>query len=122
MIKGIGIDIVELDRIREMATKQPRFISRILTKKERDLYENLSSDKRKIEFLAGRFAAKEAFSKAIGTGIGKVSFQDIEILTNLEGAPIFYSNITEKDKIFVSISHSKAYATAQVIIEADSAY
>lgn len=79
MIFGIGIDIVELHRIENMLSRQTRFPQRILTEAEYARFTQLS-DKRKIEFLAGRFAAKEAFSKAYGTGIGKeLSFQDIEI-------------------------------------------
>lgn len=79
MIYGIGLDITELKRIAAMAARQKRFAERILTPGELDQYHELS-EKRKIEFLAGRFAAKEAFSKAFGTGIGKqLSFQDIEI-------------------------------------------
>ena len=70
---------------------------------------------RKIEFLAGRFAAKEAYSKAVGTGIGKeLSFLDIEIETDALGKPfIAKPDITG----FISISHSRDYAVAQVIIE-----
>ncbi|WP_449489008.1 holo-ACP synthase, partial [Streptomyces lavendulae] len=72
MIYGIGLDITELKRIASMAGRhKKRFAERILTRgQEADQYYELS-EKRKIEFLAGRFAAKEAFSKAFGTGIGR---------------------------------------------------
>ena len=69
MIKGIGIDIIELSRIQEIMSRQNKLIDRILTANEKQLFEELPMT-RKIEFLAGRFAAKEAFSKAAGTGIG----------------------------------------------------
>lgn len=114
MIKGIGIDIIELSRIDDLLTRQKKLIDRILTPRERDRFETLSGSRR-VEFLAGRFAAKEAFSKAMGTGIGKnLSFLDIEILTDELGKPFF-----RKPEVHahLSISHSRDYAVAQVIIE-----
>lgn len=114
MIKGIGTDIIELSRIEEIITKQAKFVDRILTSNEKLKYETLSG-KRKVEFLAGRFAAKEAFSKANGTGIGKeLSFLDIEIEADLLGRPFFSQ---PKTRAHLSISHSRDYAVAQVIIE-----
>lgn len=114
MIKGIGIDIIELSRVKEIIEKQPRFIDRVLTERERNTFQELS-DVRKVEFLGGRFAAKEAFSKANGTGIGKeLSFLDIEIGSDEHGKPF----IENPDiPCHLSISHSKEYAVAQVIIE-----
>lgn len=115
MIIGTGIDIVELKRI-ELAMNNYRFIKRILTDKEQLFFNDLSN-RRKIEFLAGRFAAKEAFAKAIGTGFGKqLSWQDIEITPDHYGKPILVS-ILAKGKVHLSISHSKEYAVANVIIE-----
>ncbi len=116
MIIGIGIDIVELKRIEQLMMKNEKFIDRILTEEEKGIFFQLSP-KRKVEFLAGRFAAKEAYAKAIGTGIGKnVSFHDIQIMNDDNGKPIVVSN--GKDcRIHVSISHSRDYAIAQVIIE-----
>src|SRR5690625_6077812 len=87
MIKGIGIDIIELGRIERSMEKQRRFVYRILTKKELDYYYALPQERRRIEFVAGRFAAKEAFAKATGRGIGALSFQHIEILSKQRGAP-----------------------------------
>ena len=116
VIKGIGIDIIELDRIEKAVFKNKRFPARILTNNELNIYEDFSTDKRKVEFLAGRFAVKEAFAKALGTGIGKVSFQDIEVLPNEAGSPCLSVSTFDTEKVFVSISHSKAYAVAQVII------
>src|SRR5699024_1240703 len=116
VIKGIGIDIIELDRIEKAVLKNKRFPARVLTNNELNIYEDFSTDKRKVEFLAGRFAVKEAFAKALGTGIGKISFQDIEVLPNEAGSPCLSVSTFDTEKIFVSISHSKAYAIAQVII------
>lgn len=115
MISGIGIDIVELKRIEKIIKRQVRFADRILTVKEKETYERLT-DSRKVEFLAGRFAAKEAFSKANGTGIGKeLSFLDIEIETDGRGKPMITQPLDKG--VHLSISHSEEYAVAQVIIE-----
>lgn len=119
MILGIGIDLVELKRIEQAVIKNERFIARILTKSEQQVYNKLPTFKRQTEFLAGRFATKEAFAKAAGTGIGKLSFQDIEILTKDTGAPFINASGYKKEQILVSISHSKEYAVAQVILHDD---
>jgi holo-[acyl-carrier protein] synthase len=114
LIVGIGIDIVELSRI-EKLVEHEKFINRILTKNEQVLFQSLSLQRR-IEFLAGRFAAKEAYSKAKGTGIGKaLSFQDIEILKDKNGKP--FLNSTFNGNVHISISHSNNYAVAQIILE-----
>ncbi|MGG1680233.1 holo-ACP synthase [Neobacillus sp. NRS-1170] len=114
MIKGIGIDIIELSRIQELLNRQGKFAERILTAREKDSLETLS-ERRKVEFLAGRFAAKEAFSKAFGTGIGKeLSFLDIEIASDSFGKPII---VKPEIRAHLSISHSRDYAVAQVVIE-----
>ncbi|MDQ0247803.1 holo-[acyl-carrier protein] synthase [Bacillus fengqiuensis] len=116
MIKGIGIDIVEIQRIKNICERQKGFIDRILGAEEKRHYEQLSP-KRKVEFLAGRFAAKEAYAKATGTGIGThLSFQDIRIEYDQYGKPVIQS--PERGlNIHLSISHSEQYAVAQVIIE-----
>ncbi|WP_458415007.1 holo-ACP synthase [Schinkia sp. CFF1] len=115
MIKGIGIDIVEINRVRTIIERQVKLPKRILTEKEYRIFEALSKG-RQEEFLAGRFAAKEAYAKAKGTGIGKsLSFLDIEILPDTFGKPEVRNKDTEI--VHVSISHSKEYAIAQVIIE-----
>jgi len=114
MIKGIGIDIIELERIEHMLVRQTKLVDRILTDNEKQQF-NLLSDRRKVEFLAGRFAAKEAFSKAAGTGIGKtLSFLDIEIDSDPLGKPYI---VRPEVHAHLSISHSRDYAVAQVVIE-----
>src|SRR5690625_4560650 len=109
MIKGIGIDLIELERLRRSIKKNERIIERILTKNEREIYTALSSERRRIEFFAGRFAAKEAFAKANGTGIGRLSFQHIDILPDAHGAPQLFARGYAPEQIFVSISHSDHY-------------
>ncbi|OEH93064.1 holo-ACP synthase [Bacillus solimangrovi] len=114
MIKGIGLDIVEIERIKRMMEKE-KFILRILTNREQEKFQKLQGHRR-AEFLAGRFAAKEAFAKALGTGIGtELSFQDIEILNEKNGKPVLYHSGTAN--VHLSITHSHEYAAAQVIIE-----
>lgn len=117
MIKGIGVDITELDRIELLLSLQPRFKNRILTDSEILLFDKLQG-RRKIEYFAGRFAAKEAFSKAVGTGIGKhLSFLDIEIVSDGNGKPMIMKPFSEG--VHLSISHSRDYAIAQVVVEGD---
>lgn len=119
MVKGVGIDIIEVDRIRNLMEKYgERFFSRILTEKEIDYCKKFS--KPELHF-AGRFASKEAYSKAIGTGIGKeFSWKDIEILNNEKGKPYIVhlkENDFSKMKFEISISHTENYACAAVTCE-----
>ncbi|KOP81111.1 4'-phosphopantetheinyl transferase [Lysinibacillus sp. FJAT-14745] len=115
MIKGIGLDIVEIDRITKAMSRTNKFKDRILSERERILFD-AHSETRRIEFLAGRFAAKEAFSKALGTGIGEeCKLHDVEILRGEAGNPVLYFK-GELVNGFVSITHSKQYAAAQIIL------
>ncbi|WP_409303955.1 holo-ACP synthase [Peribacillus sp. SCS-155] len=115
MIKGIGMDIIEIDRVAQIINRKPKFVVRILTGHEKEKWDRLEGSRRN-EFLAGRFAAKEAFSKALGTGIGKhISFLDIEIRNDENGKP--YINKPFSRGVHLSITHSREYAAAQVIIE-----
>ncbi len=115
MIIGIGVDIVEIKRMKEVIEKNNKFIDRVLTHEEKKLFELLGS-KRKAEFLSGRFACKEAFSKAYGTGIGKVQLTDIEILKEDNGRPIVTQS-PFKGNVHVSISHTDTMAIGQIILE-----
>ncbi|MCC3358074.1 holo-ACP synthase [Bacillus sp. REN16] len=115
MIIGTGIDIVELERINKVLQRQKKFVDRILTNREKEKFLRLS-ESRQIEFLAGRFAVKEAYSKAVGTGIGgNLSFLDIEALSDENGKPVLTKPLNHKAHL--SITHSKEYAVAQVILE-----
>lgn len=115
MITGIGLDIVELERIRKLDERSSKFRERVLTESELAEYLLLKS-KRRTEFLAGRFAAKEAFAKARGTGIGAACpFADMEIRKDENGKPGMFFRGTECG--FVSITHSKEFAAAQVVLQ-----
>jgi len=116
VIVGTGIDIIEISRIKHAYEKNEKFAERVLTDGEIKKFHSFVNH-RKYEYLAGRFAVKEAFSKAMGTGIGKVGFHDIEVL-NMEKTGQPYINKSPFDgNVFVSISHSKDIACAQIILE-----
>lgn len=113
MIKGLGTDIIELSRI-DKVNKDDRLAYRVLSEIELSHYESIENSARKIAYLAGRFAVKEAYSKALGTGIGKtISFSDICCINDEQGKPM----IKGEPDVHVSISHSRDYAVATVIIE-----
>jgi len=85
MILGIGTDIVKVSRIAaSLERKGDTFARRILTPSE---FERFRRSRVPAAFLAKRFAAKEAASKAFGTGIGRISWQDLEVINNEDGAP-----------------------------------
>lgn len=117
MIVGHGIDIEELASIQNAVEKRKGFAQRVLTDKEMERFESLKG-RRQVEFLAGRWSAKEAFSKAMGTGIGKLGFQDLEVLNNETGAP-YFSKSPFSGKVWLSISHTDQFVTASVILEED---
>lgn len=115
MIYGIGVDLVEIDRIKKVLEHQARFPERILSSNELEKYHSFKLERRKVEFLAGRFACKEAMSKALGSGLGQqVAFKDIHCDNDENGKPYIHF----KDyKVHVSITHTDHYAMSQVIIE-----
>lgn len=117
MIVGHGIDIQELASIQNAVEKREGFAQRVLTDKEMERFASLKG-RRQIEYLAGRWSAKEAFSKAMGTGIGKLGFQDLEVLNNERGAP-YFSKSPFSGKVWLSISHTDQFVTASVILEED---
>ena len=119
MVKGIGIDIIEVKRIKKIIERYgDRFYTRILTEKEIKYCKSFS--KPDLHF-AGRFASKEAYSKSIGTGISKdFRWKDIEILNDKRGKPYInhkVENEYSKYKFEVSISHTNEYACAVVTCE-----
>jgi holo-[acyl-carrier protein] synthase len=116
MVIGIGIDIIDVERIKKLAEKNPRFLERIFTLKEIDY---CSKKKNKYQHLAARFAAKEAFFKAVGK---RISWQDVELSNLPSGEPQLDIKFKERffiEKALVSISHLKDYAVATVILEGE---
>ncbi len=123
MIFGIGIDILEIDRLnRGLSRFGDRFVKRILTQNEILQFE---LRKQSLRYLASRFAAKEAVSKALGTGMANgVGFHSIEVTNNKQGKPeVVLHDIPEhiidpnQHRIFLSLSDEKQYVTAMAVIE-----
>ena len=118
-MKGIGHDLIEIERIRHSFERHGQsFLKKILTSEE---CEYCLKHNDSVPHIAGRFAAKEAISKALGTGIGKdLAFSDISIINNELGKPIvsFSSKAREifnNPDVLLSISHSQHYASAFAI-------
>jgi len=126
VIYGIGTDIVSIERIQNILNKnRDGFINRVLTEHERALFTNKADS---AAFCAKRFAAKEAFSKALGTGIGRVvGFQDLTVRSNENGKPYFMPS--EKLRLYLqekgikqghlSISDESLNALAFVVLESE---
>ena len=124
MIVSVGIDIIEVRRVRLVVERTPRFVERVFTPQERDYCAARGAAS--AQHYAARFAAKEAALKALGTGwTGGVAWQDIEIVPLASGAPVlqFYGPARQlfersgANVAHVSISHTSEHAVAQVILE-----
>lgn len=116
MIKGIGIDIIEIGRVKEAVDKYGAgFLNKVFTPDEIKYCRSHKS--LKYPELAVRFAAKEAFAKAIGTGIGGIGWQEIEIVNDAKGKPSLAIKGKKARKVHVSLSHSRDYAVASVYVE-----
>ena len=121
MIIGIGTDIIEINRIEKAIMRTSSFIEKSFTSNEIE-YFKLKGLKGNV--IAGNFAAKEAISKALGTGFRGFGMQDIEVLRDELGKPIvnlsykIYKLLDIKEfNIYVSISHSKENAIAYAVME-----
>ena len=128
MIIGIGVDIIEIERVRQAIRNNKNFLSKLFTEREIDYFisRNMNS-----EVIAGNFAAKEAVSKALGTGMRGFSFKDIEILRNELGKPevilhnganLIGNKLVENNnslRIHLSISHNNSSAIAYSVLEGE---
>lgn len=123
MIYGVGTDIINIKRVEYILSKKKSFVKRVLSEHEQALFANKGDS---ATYCAKRFAAKEAFAKALGTGIGKmVSFQDLTVRNNENGKPYFIPS--EKLRLYLvdrnikqahlSLSDEKHNAVAFVILE-----
>lgn len=127
MIIGVGIDIVEIRRIKDAMVANSRFLEKIFTATE---LEYLNSRNMRPEYVAGRFAAKEAVAKALGTGFRGFDFKDIEIDRTTLGKPIVILKgkaklIAKKEgqyNIHLSISHGQDSAVAYAIFEIEKKF
>ena len=124
MIIGIGVDVVELERIEKIWNQYGiKFANKILSEQEHRLLPKSNP----ISFLAGRFAAKEALSKALGTGFSaQVNFKNFSVcnlpsgqpVAELSGAALQTMQKNGAKQVFISISHDKGCAVAMAILEA----
>jgi len=113
-----GVDLIEIDRIAEIVARHgKRYLERIYTPAEIEICGKHAGS------LAGRFAAKEAVSKALGCGIGDIEWKEIEILGNEQNAPVLHLHGKAAQKAYVlglkswslSLSHSQSHAIAFVV-------
>jgi holo-[acyl-carrier protein] synthase len=124
MIIGIGTDIIEISRIKKAVQTRPKLAERVFTRAEIDYCQSNGDF---FTSLAARFAAKEAVAKALGTGIRDFKWQDIEVTNDFLGKPniVIYGKAQEiagqlgVNTIHVSLSHSRDYAVAMVVLEGD---
>ena len=128
MIIGIGVDIIEIGRVRQAIRNNKNFLSKLFTEREIDYFisRNMNS-----EVIAGNFADKEAVSKALGTGMRGFSFKDIEILRNELGKPevilhnganLIGNKLVENNnslRVHLSISHNNSSAIAYSVLEGE---
>ena len=136
MILGVGIDMVELKRIEDaLGRKGEKFLDRVYTPRERGECQPEADKDREgiapelafsVQRLAGKFAAKEAFLKALGTGLARgVTWQDVAVLSGAGGAPLVHLRGRAEElarsrgvkSVHVSISHSDTSAVAIVVLE-----
>jgi len=129
VILGIGLDLCQIERM-ERAIQRPRFLERVFTPAERERILS-SSGKRRSEIAAGIFAAKEAVSKALGTGFKSFFADAIEILPDADGRPtcaLTGGAKTRADslcgggcwRVWVSVTHENGFAAANAILEGES--
>ena len=120
MVIGIGVDIIEIERVRRAVERHRGFVDRLFSAEEADYFKRRGLN---ISSIAGGFAAKEAVVKAMGTGFTVFGWKDIVIIKDCSGKPEVkllggakhlceYKGI---EKILVSISHSRDYAVAQAV-------
>ena len=126
MIISVGIDIIEVRRVRETIERTPRFAERVFTAAERAYCESRGAVA--AQHYAARFAAKEAALKALQTGwSGGISWQDVEVAAKESGAPmiLFHGRARElydatgATAAHISIAHTTEHAIAEVILERD---
>ena len=122
MIFGVGTDLVEIDRIQKAIEKNSRFLQKVYTEEE---IRYCQRKKNPWQSFAARFAAKEAVSKALGTGLGKIGLTDIEVQNQstgqpqivLHGAAQIFAQTHGIKRVHISLSHSEVYAIATAIVE-----
>ena len=124
MIVSIGIDIIEIGRVREVLGRTPRFRERVFTERERAYCDSRGANA--AQHYAARFAAKEAAFKALGTGWrGPLSWHHVEVVSTEAGAPLLQLSGRARELFeqlgathaHLSLSHTAEHAVAQVVFE-----
>lgn len=122
-IRGIGVDLVEVERVKGALLRHPALIHRLFTEQEA---VDAGQGPQRYPRLAARLAAKEAVSKALGTGISGFSWREIEVRRAPGGRPEAYLSGGAQDqadrlgvrRIFLSLTHTRGYALAEAVLEA----
>ncbi|MCL2560208.1 MAG: holo-ACP synthase [Turicibacter sp.] len=112
-MKNIGVDIVEFARIKRIGDVE-KFVDKILSEKEKAVYVTLKHDQRQLEYLAGRFASKEAIYKAAPDLCAGKGFIDFSILNDETGAP--YLAEPPAAGVMLTLSHSEHYVVAFAVL------
>lgn len=112
MIRGVGVDMVEIERIARVCARQPRFVERILTPAERDYCTHGRANP--TQHIAGRWCAKEAIAKAVGRPL---RWHEVEILPDAHGKPVVHllgmsAQVVGEGQLIVSITHTRTLAHA----------
>lgn len=123
-VRGVGVDIVEIARMRAALERTPDLLTRLFTDRERIACSG-AGGRLRVPGLAARFAAKEAVAKALGTGIRGFSFLDIEVVADSSGRPsiVLHARAAELaarlgvGRVHVSLSTSVELAVASVVAE-----
>ncbi len=124
MVRGLGVDIVQIDRIGGAFERfGRRLVDRLLGEQERALMATRSDP---VSFIAGRFAAKEALIKALGTILQvRPAWSQMQILVDRQGRPVIVleskvAETVQEQRFHVSISHERDYAVAVVVVESEA--
>ena len=121
MIRGIGCDMVKIERLKRPLEKE-HFVERVFTEAERELLQSCADQ---ATFAAGRWAAKEAVVKALGTGFAGCNPGDISVERNERGAPVVRflgkaaSLLKDGERIHITITHEREYAAAFAVWEGE---
>jgi len=117
MIVGIGTDLLERDRIKDLYNRyKEKFVCKILSKSELDQFSHIQDD-RKINFLCSSFSAKEAFVKALGRGFRGIYPSQLSLKKDGLGKPLMCTSLDDNFKIHLSISNTSRYTQTFIVLE-----
>jgi len=124
-VKGLGVDVVDLDRFADVLSRRPSISERLFTDAERSYCDLATGPTKRAERYAGRFAVKEAVHKALSAGIGSFKWRDVEVVRHDSGAPtLSLSGLARVlaversiERWHISITHDRLVAVAVVVGE-----